>query len=108
MYYRKADEDRLRTNKLSHLILYKCGRTKNLPESRVLIQEKQNGEVYKIRESFASKYSIYLEFMIHLYFDANRVVRPDLKDGKTEWFLVTFAELRDVIIKIKLFMVRMF
>ena len=35
-------------------------------------------------------------------------MRPELTDGKTEWFLVTFAELRDVIIRLKTFMVRMF
>ncbi len=46
--------------------------------------------------------------MIHLYFDSNRVVRPELNDGKTEWFMVTYAELKDVIQKIKLYMIRQF
>ena len=35
-------------------------------------------------------------------------MRPELADGKTEWFLVTYEELRDVIMRIKTFMVRMF
>jgi len=29
-------------------------------------------------------------------------------DGKTEWFLVTWEELRDVIIALKTYMARMF
>ncbi len=74
------------------------GRTKNLPDKRVLTQERANKEgQYKIITTYASKYSIYLEFMIHLYFDSQRVVRPELKDGKTEWFLATIEELKDVI-----------
>jgi hypothetical protein len=28
-------------------------------------------------------------------------VKPNLVDGKTEWFLITFPELRDGIMKIK-------
>jgi hypothetical protein len=35
-------------------------------------------------------------------------VRPELLDGKTEWFLVSFEELKDIVMRIKLFMVRMF
>lgn len=58
--------------------------------------------------TFATNFSVYFEFMIHLYFDSQRVVRPDLKDGKTEWFLVTIEELSDIIEKLKLFMVRQF
>ena len=46
--------------------------------------------------------------MIHVYFDSKRVVRPELLDGKTEWFLVTWDELRSVIMSIKTFMVRVF
>lgn len=61
-----------------------------------------------MKETFATNYSIFLEFMIHSYFDNVRVVRPELLDGKTEWFLVTFPEIRDIIIRIKTFMVRMF
>jgi hypothetical protein len=35
-------------------------------------------------------------------------VRPKLLDGKTEWFLVTFDELQDVIMRLKRYMVKMF
>lgn len=106
VYYRDIDDRKLRDKKLSHIILYKVGKTINLPAKRVGMQQSKNGEVYKIRETFASNYNSYLEFMVHLYFDRCRVVRPDLKDGKTEWFMATFQELRDVIIKIKLYMIR--
>ncbi|CDW84297.1 UNKNOWN [Stylonychia lemnae] len=106
VYYRQADEILIKQNKLSHLILFKVGRTKNLPQKRVQFQADKNKEVYKIRETFASRYSNHLEFLIHLYFHEHRVVRPDMIDGKTEWFLVTYNELRDAILKIKLFMIR--
>jgi hypothetical protein len=35
-------------------------------------------------------------------------VRLDVSDGKTEWFLVTEAELRDMTRRLKLFLVRAF
>ncbi len=99
----------LQEKRLSHLILYKVGRTKNHPEKRVSDQERINNDgIYLLKETFATKFSIYLEFMIHIYFDSSRVVRPELLDGKTEWFLVTWEELRSVIISVKTFMVRMF
>eukprot|EP00347_Sterkiella_histriomuscorum_P006846 403351210 len=108
VYYREIDEIKFKEGKLSHLILYKVGKTINLPSKRVGMQQSKNGEAYKIRETFSSKFNSYLEFMTHLYFDQCRVVRPDLKDGKTEWFMATYSELRDVISKIKLFMIRHF
>jgi len=108
VYYRKLEEDLVKQGKQSHILLYKVGRTKNLPHKRVQMQADKNKEIYKIRETFGSLYCMYLEFMIHLYFDKQRVVRPDLKDGKTEWFLVCFEQLRDAITKIKLFLIRQF
>lgn len=35
-------------------------------------------------------------------------MRIGVNDGKTEWFIVNYDELRDIIMKIKLYMVRMF
>lgn len=90
VYYPKIDDDLFKQKKLSHLILFKVGRTKNTPEQRVSIQSNKNNEVYIIKETFRSKFHCYLEFAVHWMFGANRVVRPDLKDGKTEWFLMTF------------------
>ena len=99
----------VKENRLSHLILYKVGRTKKHPERRIYEQQSKNNEgLYLLRETFATRFSIYFEFMIHVYFDSQRVVRPELLDGKTEWFLVTWEELREVIMAIKLFMVKMF
>ncbi len=46
--------------------------------------------------------------MVHQFLDAHRVVRPNVIDGKTEWFLITWPELRDLIMKIKIFMMRVF
>ena len=109
VYFRALDEEMVKKGRLSHVILYKVGRTKNHPSRRVTDQEQRNREgAYILRETFATKYSVYLEFMIHSYFESQRVVRPELQDGKTEWFLVTFEELRDVIMRVKTFMVRLF
>lgn len=45
--------------------------------------------------------------MVHKLFDHCRVVKPALADGKTEWFLITFPELRDGIMKIKSTMIKL-
>lgn len=37
VYYRQADELALQAKKLSHILLYKIGRTKNLPNTRVTV-----------------------------------------------------------------------
>ena len=37
VYYRKIDANKIKAKKLSHLILFKVGRTKNLPSKRVRI-----------------------------------------------------------------------
>jgi hypothetical protein len=50
-----------------------------------------------LKQTFTTKYSIFLEFLVHTYFRKQRVVRPDLIDGKTEWFLVTFTEILSII-----------
>jgi hypothetical protein len=79
------------------------------PSRRVFEQEARNSDgQYLLKQTFATKYSIYLEFVVHTYFERQRVVRPDLKDGKTEWFLVSFPEVLSTIERIKLFMVRAF
>lgn len=89
--------------------MYKIGRTKNHPSRRILDQQSKNKDgLYKLKESFATNYSIYLEFAIHLYFYQSRVLRTELLDGKTEWFLVTFDEVRDMLSRLKLFLVRMY
>ena len=109
VYYRQRDWKIHQDKLLSHLILYKVGRTKNHPDKRISDQEKINNDgIYLLKETFATKYSIYFEFMIHIYFDTQRVVRPELLDGKTEWFLVNWEELRSVIMSVKTFMVRFF
>jgi hypothetical protein len=35
-------------------------------------------------------------------------VRPSVVDGKTEWFMATFEELREGVIKIKRAMIMLF
>ena len=35
-------------------------------------------------------------------------MRPDLKDGKTEWFMITYSELREGIMMIKRAMIELF
>jgi len=36
---------------------------------------------------------MYLEWALHKYFRLSRVIRPELEDGKTEWFLLRVKEL---------------
>ena len=43
--------------------------------------------------SYFSLFHQYLEWALHKYFRKMRVVRPEIKDGQTEWFLVGGQEL---------------
>lgn len=42
-----------------------------------------------------------MEFMAHRYFKEARIQRLDIKDGKTEWFLLKEQEVRDGLLKIR-------
>ena len=89
-----------KSQKLSHIILFKIGQTKSIPKRRVNIQSNSNKEQYTICRTWYTKYIKYFEWVVHKYFRHNRVLRPDLKDGKTEWFLVTYNEIVDGVDKI--------
>ena len=52
-------------------------------------------------QSFYSIFHEYTEWSLHKFFRKNRVVRPELEDGKTEWFLVSARELAVGIWKIR-------
>ena len=40
-----------------------------------------------------SKYHMYMEWLLHKFFIHSRVMRTEIEDGKTEWFLVDAEEL---------------
>jgi hypothetical protein len=87
------DYDALEFDEDDKAILMKIGRSKNIPGERVRRQSKQNNEKYMIVQSFYSKHHNYLEWALHKFLRKNRVVRPDVEDGKTEWFLIGVREL---------------
>ena len=58
--------------------------------------------------SYYTLFSDFFELMVHKMFEAQRVVKPELKDGKTEWFMVTLGELEVGIMKIKQAMIRLY
>lgn len=71
------------------------------------IQAGKNNEKYIIRETFFSKYSDFFEFIAHKMFENSRVEKT-VGDGRTEWFMVTWDELRDGILKIKKSLIRLY
>ena len=87
------DYDALKFDEDDRAILMKIGKSKKNPGERVKRQEKLNSEKYMIVQAFYTKYHSYLEWALHKFLRKNRVVRPDLEDGKTEWFLIGVREL---------------
>lgn len=101
LFTRQDDLQKHKDGKISHVILFKIGRTKHEPKSRVKHQSNANGEKYDILFTSQSKYHCYMEYSIHRLFQNYRVVRPELKDGKTEWFMAPLDKLTKGIDKIK-------
>ena len=79
----------------------KIGRSKNPPHERVRTQSRQNGEEYKIVQSFYTLFHMHLEWSLHWLLRRYRVVRPDLEDGKTEWFIIGIKELVRSVWKVR-------
>ena len=62
---------------------------------------KANREEYAIDRQIHSNYNRFFEYMVrsiiiiimqvHRYFEKDRVVRGDVTDGKTEWFLLDYS-----------------
>lgn len=100
VFARSDDLQKLKDNKLSHVVLFKVGRTKLDPKKRVNDQSKANNEKYTIVATYPSLYHCYMEYNAHRLFQNNRVVRPDLKDGKTEWFLLPQNKITEGLDKI--------
>ena len=44
---------------------------------------------------------MHLEWALHKFLRKNRVVRPDIEDGKTEWFIIGLKELVRSVYKIR-------
>lgn len=53
-------------------------------------------------------YHMHLEWSLHKLFRRNRVVRPDIEDGKTEWFIIDLKELVRSVWKVRKSMQIMF
>lgn len=90
------------------LLLLKIGRSKYEPTERVLNQSKNNGERYSILCSYYSIFHMYFEWALHKYFRKYRVVRAELKDGGTEWFLLGSRQLIYALNRVRICMQLLF
>ena len=88
--------------------LIKIGRSKKHPKERIARQSSLNKEMYCNLLSFFSIFHEYTEWLVHKYFRKNRVVRPEIEDGKTEWFLVSARELAVGVWKIRQAMIYLY
>ena len=81
-------------------MLHKIGRTgRKDPLKRVNESERNNQEKYHVNRVYRTQYNSFFEMMIHTYFRDKRVEKPDSKDGKTEWFVLTLDEIYEAIEK---------
>ena len=103
VYQKKDDSNLVKSGELPEVLLFKIGRTKNRPEHRVQASERANKEAYELRIKQKTKFHKYLENAIHELLKEFRVVKPDLKDGKTEWFLCPFNKIQKAVNKVQKF-----
>jgi len=86
------------------VLLFKVGRTKNLPEARKAASERANRCRYTLDFVQHTSYHKYLENAVHEMLKQTRVVNPDLKDGKTEWFLCPLERIQKSILVLQSFL----
>jgi T5orf172 domain len=104
VYCREEDTTFAQTDIKNCVLLHKIGRTSQSPLLRVKAQQSRNKEGnYCIKYSFHTQFMIFFEFLLHIYFHDSRIVRSNIKDGKTEWFLVSIAEVEDVVHSVQSF-----
>ena len=65
---------------------------------RISRTAQTNNETYITAYTESSNYYKHFEHIVHEYFRDQRIVRTNIKDGRTEWF---YANLKDVISIIK-------
>lgn len=105
VYYAEKDQE-IRDN--GDIMFIKVGRSKHLPDRRIQYSMYLNKDTYIKITDFYSRFHKFLEKLIHKYFKQNRAYREELKDGRTEWFLITEKELLEGIKKIRLALIDLF
>ena len=100
VYYKQADKDKKKEDKT---MAFKIGRSVNAPK-RINHSSKENGEVYETARIDKSKFYKHFEAIIHDYFRDDRVIRDEIKDGKTEWFFKKFSLIERVMRKCKVYL----
>ena len=83
-------------NKEDKVIPFKIGRSVNCPK-RIGHCEKENGEKYNVAIVEATQFYKHFETIVHDYFKEERIIRDEIKDGKTEWFYKKFSDIEKVI-----------
>jgi hypothetical protein len=81
--------------------IFKVGRSKNLPQRRIRMQEINNAEKYFNKESFHVCFHHLVEACVHLELKDVRIKLEKKQDGYTEWFKVDWARLRRTIVSVK-------
>jgi hypothetical protein len=77
---------------------FKIGRSVNAPK-RINHSSKENGEKYNTAQIEKSLFYKHFEAIIHDYFWDKRIIRNEIKDGKTEWFFLKFKDIEKILRK---------
>jgi len=100
VYHVAGDSDKKKNNKI---MAFKIGRSVNAPK-RIGHCEKENNEKYNTALIEKSEYYKHYEAIIHDYFWQERIIRDEIKDGKTEWFYKKYSDIERVIRKWKIYL----
>ena len=100
VYYVKGNQDKKIDDKV---MPFKIGRSVNCPK-RISHSEKENKETYSVAITEPSQYYKHFEAIIHDYFKDERIIRTEIKDGKTEWFYKKFSDIEQIIKKCKIYL----
>ena len=95
VYYRAEEQEKKKANKT---MAFKIGRSIDAPK-RISHSSKKNNEKYNTAIIEKTSYYKHFEGIIHDYLKEGRIIRNEIKDGKTEWFFTKFSDIEEVIKK---------
>lgn len=90
IYYCDTPNDK-KLAKEDKVMPIKIGRAKDAPK-RISHTASTNGERYITHQIEFSHFYKHFETIVHMFFTEERIVRENIKDGKTEWFYLKLSQ----------------
>ncbi|CAI2374954.1 unnamed protein product [Moneuplotes crassus] len=100
VYYRYEDQKKKTNDKV---MAFKIGRSVDAP-TRIKTSSRKNGETYTTAITEVTNYYKHFETIIHDYLEEGRIIRNEIKDGKTEWFYLKFSKIQKAMKKCRVYL----